>query len=426
MTDEYFPIKTETACKSKWAWSTIWFYDGTTASCHRCDRHKIDLDDFDNFHNTPQKIEQREAMLLGKWPKTGGCDYCQKIEECGGHSDRQFQLQIPNQTPSEVIQDQTVTSCTPTIMEVFLSNTCNLSCIYCRPANSSKIETEFNKYGPFKAGDIFSRNRYIGVTVKDETEQLLKDKFWDWMSRHSSALRRFHVLGGEPMFMKDFDKCLEHWWDYPNPMVEINVVTNLTIPEKRFKKYIDYIKTLVDNKKIKRFDITASIDCWGPPQEYTRMGIDLDLFERNMNYLLEQDESWLRINVNQTISALGIKTMPDLINKINDWKSQRTEFGHYFQKLVDPALMAPTIFPSDFFDEDFDKVMSLMQNETWDEKHAYKMMEGILAQIKDESIMDMKAIGDLIYYLEEIDERRGTNWEPIFPWLLNYLPSWSD
>lgn len=417
MSDEYFPITTKTACKSKWAWSTIWFYDGTTASCHRCDRHEIDIDDFDNFHNTPPKIEQREAMLNGEWPASGGCHYCQKTEDAGGTSDRQFQLQIPNQTPIEVIADQTVTSCTPTILEIFLSNTCNLACTYCRPANSSKIEAEFNKHGPFSVGDVHFRSNYETITKKIDTEQLLKDKFWDWMARNSDALRRFHVLGGEPLFMKDFQKCLDHWWDHPNPLVEINVVSNLMVSEERFKEYIDYIKKLYDNGKIKRFDMTASIDCWGPEQEYVRMGLDLNVFERNMEYLLAQDESWLRINVNQTVSALTIKTMPALIEKINGWKARRTEFGHYFQKLVDPEVMAPTIFPKGYWAEDFEKIMSLMQNETWDEKHAYKMMIGMIKQIEDESELDGTLIDNLKAYLTEIDQRRGTNWQPLFPFL---------
>jgi len=419
VTDEYFPIKTETACKSKWAWSTIWFHDGTTASCHRCDRHKIDIDDFDNFHNTPPKIEQREAMLKGEWPASGGCHYCQKVEDAGGHSDRQFQNSIQNQTPPEVLLDQTVTSCTPTVMEVFLANTCNLACVYCRPSNSSKIEREMRKYGEFRIGDVHTRGVFAQVEKKITDEQLLKAKFWDWMHRKSDALRRFHVLGGEPMFQKDFWDCLTFWNDHPNPLVELNVVSNLMVPEKQFVEYIDYLKELVQNGKIKRFDMTASIDCWGPEQEYARMGLKLDVFEKNMEYLLAQDPSWLRINVNQTINVLSIKTMPVLLNKINDWKSRFPNFGHYFQKLVEPHLMAPIIFPKGFWDEDFKAIMELMGNETWDEKHAYGMMEGVIAQIESESNENPVLIANLKDYLTEIDERRGSNWKPIFPWLTN-------
>lgn len=419
---EYFPIKTSTACKSKWAWSTIWFYDGTTASCHRCDRHPIDVNDFDNFNNTAPKIEQRQAMLKGEWPSTGGCDYCQKIEEAGGYSDRQFQTSIPGHTPPELLLDATATHVTPTIMEIFLSNTCNLSCIYCRPANSSKIEHEVNKFGPYRVGDVFERHNYPGALTRVPHEQELKAKFWDWMDRNSNALRRFHILGGEPMYMQDFTQCLEFWWDHPNPLVEINVVTNLMVNEKQFKKYIDYAKSLYDNGKIKRLDISASIECWGPEQEYTRMGLDLNVFEKNMEYLLAQDESWLRINVNGTISALSIKSMPAFIEKVKGWKARRTEFGQYSSKVVEPRILAPTIFPKGFFKEDFATILAAMPNTTWDEQQAYKMMEGMALQIENESLEEGRPdmIRQMIEYLNEIDERRGTNWKAVFPWLVAY------
>lgn len=416
MSEEFFPIQTPTACKSKWAWSTIWFYDGTTASCHRCDRHKIDLDDFDNFHNTPQKIEQREAMLKGQWPTKGGCEYCQKTEEAGGFSDRQFQLQIPNQTPPEVKTDQSVTSCTPTILEIFLSNTCNLSCIYCRPANSSKIEGEMRKYGNFKVEGIHTRGKY-DIVPKVDYEQELKEKFWDWMARNSGALKRFHVLGGEPFYMKDFEKCLTHWADYPNPNVELNVVSNLMVGHDSFEFQIDFIKWLHGKGCIRRFDLTASIDCWGPEAEYVRTGLDLGHFEKNMEYLLAQDEHWLRININQTVSALTIKSMPALIEKINTWKDRRTEVGHYFQRLVEPAVMQPTIFHKGFWNEDFAKITAVMRNKTWDEKHAYNMMQGMIKQIESETQHDSESINKLRMYLDELDSRRGTDWRKIFTWL---------
>lgn len=355
-------------------------------------------------------------MLKGQWPASGGCQYCQKIEEAGGFSDRQFQLQIPNQTPPEILLDQTVTSCTPTILEIFLSNTCNLSCTYCRPANSSKIETEMKKFGQYRIGDVHRRSEYDAVP-KVSYEQELKDKFWEWMTRNSGALRRFHVLGGEPMFMPDFDQCLEHWNDYPNPLVEVNIVSNLMVKESKFRYYIDYAMNLAREGKIKRFDLTASIDAWGSEAEYARTGLKLDHFERNMEYLLQQPEEYLRINVNQTVCALTIKTMPELIRKINSWKDRRTEFGHYFQKLVTPECMQPTIFHKGFWDEDFRNIMSEMRNETWDERHAYEMMEGLIKQINSETEHNGELINRLRAYLDELDERRGTDWRSVYTWL---------
>ena len=64
-------------------------------------------------------------MLSGKWPtvENGGagyCNYCKKIEDAGGTSDRMHHLTIPNLSPRELDEDLNSTSVTPKILEVFL------------------------------------------------------------------------------------------------------------------------------------------------------------------------------------------------------------------------------------------------------------------------------------------------------------------
>jgi hypothetical protein len=57
MSDKYFPIKTDTSCQLKWAFSKVLLNHGLTSSCHRVKNHKFDINTF-NFHNTPEKIDQ--------------------------------------------------------------------------------------------------------------------------------------------------------------------------------------------------------------------------------------------------------------------------------------------------------------------------------------------------------------------------------
>jgi hypothetical protein len=58
-----FPISTKTACQSKWTWSTIYLNQLSTASCHRVNPVPFALEDFDNFHNVPKKLADRQLML---------------------------------------------------------------------------------------------------------------------------------------------------------------------------------------------------------------------------------------------------------------------------------------------------------------------------------------------------------------------------
>ena len=139
---KYFPIKSDTSCRLKWSWSTIYLNTGQTASCHRASGSHIN--DLNNFHNTDLKIQARQQMLDGQWPGHG-CEYCRNIESAGGTSDRQFQNQIPEIYPPELDKDLTATVVDPVILEVFFSNTCNLKCVYCSPKLSSGIQQENKK-----------------------------------------------------------------------------------------------------------------------------------------------------------------------------------------------------------------------------------------------------------------------------------------
>ena len=82
-----FPIRSKTACQSKWTWSTIYLNQLSTASCHRVNPIPFSLEEFDDFHNIPKKLEDRRLMIKGEWP-TGGCEYFKDIEDAGGWSDR--------------------------------------------------------------------------------------------------------------------------------------------------------------------------------------------------------------------------------------------------------------------------------------------------------------------------------------------------
>jgi pyruvate-formate lyase-activating enzyme len=404
---KYFPLKTDTACQLKWTWSTIFLYSNTTNSCHRVDPTPIP-EDFSLFHNTEKKLQDRQLMLQGQWP-TGGCEYCQNIELAGGQSDRQFQLEIPNLTPPELDDNPTEINVTPRILEVYLDNVCNMSCIYCWDGFSSRIQQENIKFGVFESNGIKIANRSQRSADFDKNTQV----FWEWLDQHHTTLRRLHILGGEPFYQQQFETCLNFLETHQSPDLEFNIVSNLKVPHERFKKFIERIKKLVATRNIKRFDLTCSIDCWGDEQEYIRYGIDMEEWQKNFEFLV--NEKWIVLNINQTITGLGIKSMPTLIEYINHHRQTR-EIGHYFMACVNRSYLYPGIFGSQFFDQDFDKILKVMPNDTWQHKHAYSMMRGLQMEFNN-SVRDNNEIIKLITFLDEIDRRRNLNWKQTFPWL---------
>ena len=406
-----FPIKQDPACLLKWGWSNIYFQSGTSSSCHRTTKFNIDPDNFDNFHNLPEKIKDREMMLAGEWCGNG-CEYCKNIEDRGEFSDRMMQLamqQDPGLTAPELHQDSTATHVTPTIIEVWFNNTCNMKCVYCGPHYSSLWADEIRKYGKSLA-----HRSPMDTQLNPHYDQMVKD-FWKYLKTDDryKVLRRFHVLGGEPFLIREFDQCLDFWNQYPNPNLVFAAISNLNVPHSRFLKYVDQFEKLVDQNKVWKFQITASIDSWGPEQEFVRHGLDLNLLEKNFMTLLGRKA--VSLSVNSTISALTIKQMPKLIEKINHWSQLHHEpIDHSFNYTT--GMDNPFIFGRGVFDKDFEKVLSLMPESTAIQQSQKSMMNGIYESLMKTDI-DLEKIERLKQYLDQLDQRRNTNWRHLFSWI---------
>jgi len=413
MTSKYFPIHTDTACPLKWSWTTLFLNAGYSRTCHRTTEVKLTPENFNNFHNNSEVLEDRRQMLKGEWPKTN-CGYCRNIEKAGGTSDRMVQMKLPGHMPPELEKNTTAIEVSPTIVEVYFDNTCNLGCLYCSPELSSTIFNENQKFGKFKK---------YGVHLESSEKHFktLVPYFWKWFDTGFQSIERLHVLGGEPLLQKEFDTLLDKIDATPNPNCTLNIVTNLMISTPRLDNYVQRFKQLILDKKIKRVDITCSIDSWGPEQEYVRWGMKLEHWETNFKLLLKH--RWLTLNINQTISSLTIKTVPALLEKLAEWRKVR-KVGHWFGGVLPgqvdgPVVMMANIFGDREFVQDCKNILKLMPTTNSEEKTAYQYMDSILTGFIT-SKFDQDQVRNLIVYLDEKDRRRNTNWEVLFPWLIRY------
>lgn len=403
-----FPIKTSTACQLKWNWSTIFLSTEETASCHRTHHHKFNASLFD-FHNTPEKIEDRKRMLQGLWPNRG-CDYCRDIENAGGQSDRITNLDFPGiYSPVELETDQSATRVTPRILEVYFDNLCNLKCVYCGPHFSSLWDAENKQHGTFRKNGLVIQSSF---KKSDNIDHNVR-KLFEWMLEHGKDLTNFNILGGEPLYQKQLDQCLDFFDEHPYPDLDLQIFTNLHGKIDRIQSVVSNINRLIRKEHIRRVSITASIDCWGAPQEYARFPLDLAQWEKNFLYLLEQD--WINLIIGSTITPLTLPTLPDLVGRINQW-NQRHPVQHYFNSVNGPSYMFIDIF-GDLFKKDFDRVLAIMPEDTPDQRSIKKYLEGISMQSFSKGINRSEVL-KLHTFLEEMDHRRGTNWPMTFPWLV--------
>jgi organic radical activating enzyme len=406
LTNKVFPIKTDTACQLKWNWSTIFLTTEETASCHRTNHHKFDTDIFD-FHNTPSKLDDRARMLAGQWPNQG-CNYCRDIEKAGGQSDRITNLDFPGiHAPPELDTDPMAINVTPRILEVYFDNTCNLKCLYCGPHFSSLWDAENIKFG----NPAFDKSTNIESN---------KQKIFDWIKNNGHQLTVFNILGGEPLYQRELEQCLDIFDQHPASELKLQIFTNLNCKLSHLQKIVNRIKQLIDQNKLREFEITASLDCWGEPQEYVRYPLNLQNWEKNFEYLLGQN--WINLIVSSTVTPLTIKTLPALLEKIKFWNQTR-QVWHYQNSVNAPSYMFIDIF-GDIFVDDFEKALSFKPDGTPEERASKQYLEGIATQSASGS-PNIPEITRLFDFLNQMDQRRNTSWKITFPWLVNEFAKYS-
>lgn len=403
-------IHKEMPCASKWRWSTIRLYQNQTNSCHRTTTDQIP-DDFDSFHNTPIKKRTRELMLKGQWPGYG-CDYCKNIEKAGGVSDRNDfnNIVTEQEVPIEVFSDPTRTELTPTLIEIYFSNLCNMSCIYCDGNYSTTWNDEerrFNGYSTnpefFERYTVFDQDRYRNLV----------EKMFSWLDRNYHHLTDLHILGGEPFIQDEAFRLIDFMETRSDSRLQnLLFSTNLKIENVRFRKALDQLMRLNDTGKIRNIVINPSIDCWGPEIEYIRTGLNMARWEENFSMLVSEYEP-LTVNLHCTMTSLSIKSMDRLTNLVNNYNANRhkNKATVSFSIVDGRNFLHPGIFPRGFFDSDFDRIM-----QTFDDPVSKERLSGLQLFINDcQPRPDL--VTKLKRFLTIIDERRGLDWRKTFEWL---------
>lgn len=410
-------------CGYKWGWSTINLMSARTNSCHRVQEDDIMDDDISNFHNTPYKIKTREKMLSGAWPGLG-CEYCRDIEEAGGISDRiDFNSREENLRfiPKEFQEQIHPVNVSPTMLEVYFSNLCNLGCVYCHPRYSSVLANESRKFKgtPWGIeGTMDHQRRASGYEKRVES-------FFKWFKENAHTLKRYNILGGEPFFQREFYTNLEFLEEATLPELDFCVFSNLKINIDKLRDIANRLTQLKLQKKVRTVRLVCSIDCWGPQQEYVRTGLNMKSWEENFDMLVKEFPE-INLEMHGTITALTIKTMPELLYRWNRWCHIRTTNGHQDIALshnfcFDPSYYSPFIFGAYFFDEDFEKIYEVIKG------HNYitETIKGYQKRINS-ATRNKLLVQRLKNELCANDERRNSNHRDLFPWFNKQNIPWLE
>ena len=279
-------IKSASFCAAKWYNATIWLGSGMTTSCHHPLPHAVDPEALKNnpsaLHNTRQKKNERNEMLIGGEPK--GCQYCWNIECMGKDyiSDRHIKttsIYTPKRI-EEIKNNPWDYNINPEYIEVNFSNECNFKCGYCHPKFSSRYYNEIKKEGPYT--DVSAhRNDIDWFELYEEETNPYVEAWWKWWPEVSKTLNILRITGGEPLMHKSTWRLFDELEANPKPHIQIEVNSNMGVKESLVHKLVERVKELKAKNCIRSFKLYTSIDTWGPKAEYTRRGLDIELWEKN-------------------------------------------------------------------------------------------------------------------------------------------------
>ena len=425
-------------CLAKWTQVTMHLGTGINHSCHHVKAHPIDLNDLANnpnvLHNTGFKKNIRKQMLNNERPTE--CNYCWRIEDnTGMTSDRIWKSRDPFSWPHyETIKNLNGNEdFYPTYVEVSFSNVCNFMCGYCGPAFSSKWNDEIKRHGPY----LFEGSNWR-YNKPDEYQKQIPERehnpyieaFWKWFPEAVKHMHTFRITGGEPLMSKHTNKVIDHLLNNPQPNLEFSINSNACPPGNLWKQFVDKIKMLENKKCIKQFILFVSAEGVGAQQEYNRFGMDWDMFTRNVEYYLDNTKG-----VCSFMSAFNILSIPSFYNFLQYVADLKNKYyTKDFQRvLVDipyvksPGFLDAKISTYDLVKEYLYPCVPFMKENNFSQREIQKMeriVKDLDVRNSSPTEFHKEAVqGRRMFYewIQQYDERRGTNFVKTFPEMNKFL-----
>jgi len=432
-----------TFCLAKWHHVTIYLQTGETHSCYHPAPHKIPLegliDNPSQLHNTPQKKQERKQMLEGEKPS--GCQYCWNIECMGKDyiSDRHIKtasIYKPERI-EEIKSNPWDYDINPEYIEVNFSNECNFKCGYCHPKFSTSYFNEIKKHGPYKDSTVH-RNDIDWLELFDEQTNPYVDAWWKWWPEVSKTLNILRITGGEPLMHKSTWRLFDELEQNPKPHIQIELNSNMGVKEKLVQKLVERIKLLKEKNCIRSFKLYTSIDTWGPRASYTRRGLDLGLWERNLDYYLKNLGYPVTFMI--TFNLFAVTSFDKLLKKILEWRSKynknnKTQWQNIrfdTPYLRDPIQFDMNILPKDTFMPYMEKHLKFIAENINDADRTkfslleYERFRRVVDYMRKTNYDDAKLLNghkNFYTWFNEYDSRTGIKMTEVFPELEEFYLS---
>lgn len=318
------------ACSKFWTDLIIRGHLEEITHCCRRTYFHIPLEVLENykenlFNNHPLIIDERSKMIKTN-ELTEGCYSCSKSwPNSDWHSWNEWQDKEWSKNELDILPFENKIN----KIEISFSNKCNFSCMYCGPQYSST-------WAKIIGQDVRKSN---SIWLETALEALYN--FIDNEKKY-----KFGFIGGEPLLDLEVIDNIKKLIEKINKSTgnQIYIITSLGVKEKTLKNFLN----LTEQYSNIDWRIAVSIDSIFENGTIIRDGLNLDLFYKNLDLVLQSD-SVASCGFLPTMSALNIKTLKETTKWfIEKQKTAKIPVTIKANAVEQPFSMNPAILPEHY------------------------------------------------------------------------------
>ena len=360
-----------------------------------------------DYINSDYLKEKKEQFLKGEYPES--CHRCKNDDAKGMQSkrDRENQAWTAQGGNWNTLDQQEFT-----MIDLRLSNVCNLGCVMCGPKNSSFIFQETKKHQEKSPGHNW--RQFYGVKEIDLLNPYTDDQI-DEIIDIIGPNARIYCTGGEPSLVKKTTRLLEVLLEKGyNETVTLQFNSNFQVLNQKWFDLLENFKG----------DMLPSIDGIGKTAEYIRYPSNWKQVDDNIRSFIKQCGKTWTVKTMPTVSSasiFGLKDMYDwwyndirqeiplvketLLN--NPYKAMRVQVNN---RLISPKYYDIRNLPQpakEVAKNDIDNIIS-EYSKYFQVPSETKYLEDIKKQI------DLEPNSEFSLFIEELekyDTIRNTNWK---------------
>ena len=402
------------------------------------------------FSRAPDLVATRRDLLRGV--QAPACKSCWKLEDAGNRSPRsgfgsfvdflaehkwfgtQNKIEIGKRlqslTQSE-IDKLAIFLDKPRMVEVSLSNLCDMKCVYCSHDYSSQWVAERLKF----------KEITIEQAPNDKPNSELTRLFWEYFSTHAYKTASYiNFIGGEPLLIDDFyvfvDKLIALYKEKEHeslpPYVILSVVTNLNCSPKIFSRFVSMIPKILANPRL-HLHVSVSMESVGPRAEFIRHGTNWERVKDNQYNLgtalktyWTPTDSRVHYGLQIALNSLCVSDFEAFTQHVVG-TMRRLEMPLRLSpnQVVYPTWLAPNVLPPEYaiYLEKGYKVLEEELNDSWSVlddplKHVWSsylvFLRNICAGIRNPQ-KDLAALSHFRPEIQKLEKRRGLNFLSTFP-----------